>query len=130
MKTKTLLLLGLCSLSLSALAATEVAETDKLGKTPGEKAIQKVLDGKDKAKTPSNMEFNGSALEAQYAKQPGFASESTDHKENEKFIEASQAKILDQSSGHVQALYKCGKIGDIKASRDCRNAEAKKKSKK
>lgn len=132
MKTKSVLLLGLCSLSfsLSALAATEAVETDKLGKTPGEKAVQQVLDGKDKSKNPANMEFNGAALEAQYAKQPGFASESADHKENEKFIEASQAKSLGQSSSHVQALYKCAKMGELEASKECRKAEATKKNKK
>lgn len=130
MKIPNFLLLGSLLLSFSALAADE-AQADKLGNSPGGKAIEKLLEGKDKSKTPANMDFNGAALEAQYAKEPGFASDSVDQKARDKVVEASQAKFTKKSSDHVQALYKCSKIGDLKAAKECRSAEATpKKSKK
>lgn len=115
--------------SFSSFAAEE-AQSDKLGSTPGAKAVEKILEGKDKSKNPANREFNGPALEAQYAKDPKLASESADQNARDKMVEAHHANFEKMSSGHVQALYKCSKIGDLKASKECRKAEMSKKSKK
>ena len=129
MKMKNFALLGLSLICFSAFAVEE-AQSDKLGTTPGGKAIEKILEGKDKSKNPANREFNGPALEAQYAKDPKLASDSADQNARDKIVEAHQTNFEKMSSGHVQALYKCSKIGELKAAKECRRAEISKKNKK
>ena len=61
MKIKFFAVLGLMLTSFSSFAAEE-AQSDKLGSTPGAKAVEKILEGKDKSKNTLWMKTVEEAL--------------------------------------------------------------------
>ena len=126
---KIALLSSLLAFHASSYAVEEAAQTtDKLGTSAGGKAVKELL--KDPKKAPENQNFDSGAIKDHYAKEPGFSSDSADQAERDKIVEAHQEVFSNLEKAHVQELYKCSRIGNAEAAKECRKEAAMKKAKK
>ena len=126
MKMTTLLFLGSLFISIPAFSVEE-DKSEKPGVTPGDKMMEKIK--KDPSKNPeTSPEFSSENL-SQFAKKPIFSSESADQKERDKVVEGNLNKFNQVSANHVETLYKCSKLSDPNAAKDCRKNEIKTKKK-
>lgn len=126
---KIALLSSLLVFQASSYAVEEAAQTtDKLGTSVGGKAVKELL--KDPKKAPENQNFDSGAIKDQYAKEPGFSSDSADQAERDKVVEANEEVFSSLEKAHVQELYKCSRIGNAEAAKECRKEAAMKKAKK
>lgn len=126
---KIALLSSLLAFHASSYAVEEAAQTkDKLESTAGGKAVKELL--KDPKKAPENQKFDPAAIKDQYAKEPGFSSDSADQEEKDKIVEANQEVFSNLEKAHVQELYRCGRIGNAEAAKECRKEATIKKAKK
>lgn len=127
-KTNSPYIMTLLCLFLSVPVYAEKQGEDGLGSTPGGKAVEAVL--KDPKKSPENVNFNTGALESQYAKTPGFKSDSADQEARDQVVQENDKRFLEQTTDRIGALYKCNKLADVAASKECRKQEFSRKNKK
>ncbi len=128
-QTVTFFLLSLLLCHSMMVNAQNVKTSDDTPKTPGESILLKAKKANKKDADPANAEFDPSALEKRFAKDPGFSNESANQKEIDKELSANQAIFDSKTEVHVNELYECQKLSTSELIKKCREEKIKKKSK-